>query len=119
MSDTGTYVASPQGLIKVSDEIPSLARPIYAPKGDLPHYDPSAQQHFQSKAHKRAWMQQNGLREGGLINPDKRLEGHWKNASKPSLSQRKERQAVQAMVQAQGGTEGLLAKFSKGVQHVG
>lgn len=75
MTQTGTYVLEPgQGLVKVSDAVPSLARPVYFNKGGVPSYDRSARRAFDSKAQKRAWLKAAGMREGGIINPKRRWD---------------------------------------------
>jgi hypothetical protein len=114
--NTGTYLATDNGLVKVSDAIPSLARPVYFNRGGVPNYDPSARRWFQSKEDKRLWLKENKLREGGIINPKKRLEGHYRNAAKPTATQRIRKQQAQQWVQSQGGTEGIITRLKqKGV----
>ena len=121
MSNTGTYVydAKAAQVVKVSDEIPSLARPVYFNKGGVPMYDASAQQSFDSKQEKRAWLQQHGLREGGIVNPDKRLEGHATNATRPSLTQKAQRQAKRAALQQQVTAAGGVMAFYDQLQQGG
>jgi len=111
MNQTGTYVSTKQGIVKVSDQVPSLSRPIWAPKGDLSHYDPSAKRVFESKADKRRWLKANGLREGGIINPDRRLEGHFRNSTKRRSTMNPDAKAWMAK---QGGTQGLLDRLQRG-----
>ena len=117
MSQTGTYVHLPgQGLVKVSDEVPCVThRDAWMPKGDVPYYDKSAQQKFESRAHKRRWLKRYGMKEGGVItSTDKRWEGPTRNATKPTFAQKKARQEAQARLAAQGGTAGLLQRVQSG-----
>lgn len=114
-NQSGTYRVQPGvGLVKVSEAIPSLARPVFAPKGDLPHYDPSARCRFESKKEKRRWLTRYGLREGGIIDPDTRLAGQWRNATKPSMESRKAREFSQAWIKRHGGAEGMLNRLQRG-----
>ena len=120
-SMTGTYVYEPgQGLVKISPPgfVPPLARMVYVPKGDVPHYDPSARTRFESKAQKRAWLKRHHLREGGIIRPDTRVEGHFKNRSRPSLEQQRNRLRRQDYIMQQGGTQGLLNRLQQQEAHV-
>jgi hypothetical protein len=117
MSQTGTYVLEPgKGLVKVSPEgyVPNLASSVYVPKGDVPHYDPSARVRFDSKAQKRQWMKRWGLKEGGLIrNTDQRLDfSQVRNAKQPSVTAQAQRARNAAWVRSQGGTEGLLQRLA-------
>ena len=116
MNQTGTYVYAPgQGLVRVSPPgyVPPLARPVYAPKGDLPHYDRSARCKFESKAEKRAWLKRWGLREGGLItNPDKRWEGTTRNSAQRSWESKRDSAKRRTYIQSQGGVNGLLDKIA-------
>lgn len=73
MSFTGTYAVRNGKLTKISDSIPNLQRPVYF-KGDTPYFDKTARRTFNSKQEKRKWLKENGLREGGIINPDKAPE---------------------------------------------
>jgi len=115
MTQTGTYVLCPgQGLVQVSREIPRIASSVWMPKGDRPHYDPSARCRFESKADKRAWMSRYGLKEGGLItNPDKRWDGPTKNARKISWQRQQERARFTDWVKTQGGVTGLLDRAQR------
>lgn len=114
--NSGTYLATESGLVKVSDAIPSLARPVYFNRGGVPTYDPSARRWFQSKEDKRLWLKENKLREGGIIKPDSRLDGHYRNRPKPTADQRRRSMESKARVASQGGTEGVIARLKhKGV----
>lgn len=51
-------------------------RNAWMPKGDLPYFDHSARRVFQSRAEKRRWLTQHGMREAGeCYNPDKAPDG--------------------------------------------
>ena len=71
MNKTGHYVFRDGNLVKISDDIPSLQRPVYFNRGGVPYFDKSARRVFNSKQEKREWLKKNGLREGGIINPNK------------------------------------------------
>ena len=73
MSLTGTYAVVDGKVTKVSGEVPTLSRPVYFNKGGVKEFDRTARRTFESKHEKRAWLKQNKLREGGIINPDKQL----------------------------------------------
>ncbi len=113
MSITGSYAYVDGQWQKISDDIPTLARPVYFNKGGVPAYDPSARRTFESKQEKRQWLKQHGLREGGIINPDKRLEGHFRNATKPSYQAKVAARQRQAWIAQQGGTQGLLNRLQQ------
>lgn len=115
MSNTGTYTYIPgEGLVKISDDVPRLARQVWMPKGDVKYYDKSARQWFHSKAEKRQWLNANKMREGGIItNPDKRWDGPTRNRTKPTLEQRAAKRRAQEWVQSQGGTAGLLNRLQQ------
>ena len=119
MNHTGHYTYQPgQGWVKVDEEIPTLARPVYVPKGDLPNYVPSARRQFESKAEKRQWLKANHLREGGIItNSDKRWNGPTRNATKPSWDAQKAQAQRHTYIQSQGGTQGLLDRIQQGKGH--
>jgi hypothetical protein len=71
---------------------------------------------FESKEHKRTWLKENKMREGGVItNTDKRWEGPVKNAHKynPTGEQKRLSVARKSYIQSQGGVNGLLDKFEK------
>ena len=110
---TGTYKFREGHWVRVSKEIPKIQCGVYFNKGGVPSFDPSAKRVHQSKADKRAWMKRHGLKEGGIINPDKRLEGSWLNASKPTFEQRKRKKVSQDWIVNQGGTSGLLDRLEK------
>ena len=111
MNHSGTYVHMPgYGIVKVSSDVPRLAPSCFVPKGDVKHYDRSALRTFYSKAEKRVWMKQWGLKEGGIVQPGKRWEGVSKNTRKPTAAQRQERTQMKAWVASQGGTQGLLKR---------
>lgn len=122
MNHTGTYMNIPgQGVVKVSEEIPSLTPAVYAPKGDIPHYDRSAMRQFESKADKRQWMQKYGLKEMGTVKPDSRWgwTGESKNPRKstPTSEQIRLRKISQDYVASKGGTEGLLKRIANQEGH--
>jgi hypothetical protein len=71
MSKSGTYAWNGKEVVKISDAVPELERGVYFNKGGVPYFDKVARRTFQSKQEKRAWLKSNGLREGGIINPDK------------------------------------------------
>lgn len=71
MNQTGHYEWINNKWQKVGDLIPAIERGVYFNKGGTPGFDKSANRTFQSKTEKRQWLRQNGLREGGIINPDK------------------------------------------------
>ena len=112
---TGTYAVVDGSVQKVSDSVPTLARPVYFNKGSVPRYDPSAQTTFESKEQKRQWLKSNGMREGGIITGTKRWDGPVKNAHKynPTGEQRRLSIARKSYIQSQGGVNGLLDKFEK------
>ena len=57
------------------NDIPAIGhtnkREAWMPKGNVKYFDRSANRWFHSRAEKRQWLTKHGLREGGLINPDK------------------------------------------------
>ena len=117
MSLTGTYLYVPgEGLVKVSDEVPRVThRDAWMPKGDLKYYDKSARRWFHSRSEKRQWLKEHKLREGGRITcTDKRWEGPTRNATKPTMAQKKARTERQAWLASQGGTAGLLKRVQAG-----
>ena len=56
------------------DEAPRVFRDAWMPKGDVPYFDKSARKTFYSRREKREWLKTHGLREGGIIHPNKPLE---------------------------------------------
>ena len=44
-------------------------RDAYCPDGG--YFDKSAKQYFHSKTDKRQWLARHGMREAGIVNPDK------------------------------------------------
>jgi hypothetical protein len=115
MNHSGTYVYEPgHGLVKISEAMPRLAASVFVPRGDVPHYDKGAMRHFESKAEKRQWMSQHGLKEGGIVTPGKRWEGHARNRGKISVQAKAAAQQRQAYIASQGGTQGLLDRIQQG-----
>jgi len=110
---TGTYAVIDGVVRKVSETIPTLERPVYMPKGDLPHYDPSAKRRFESKAEKRAWLKQYGLREGGIVTPGKRWDGPTRNSRKLSWERKQEKRKSQERIRAMGGVSALLNQLQQ------
>lgn len=49
-------------------------RDAWMPKGDLPYFDTAARRVFHSRAEKRGWLKAHGMREAGLVNPDRSPE---------------------------------------------
>ena len=118
MNQTGTYLHVPgQGWVKVSEAVPRIAPSCYVPKVDIPHYDRSAMRHFESKAEKRVWMKQYGLKEGGVVKPNGRIDGHWKSRPVASPAAKRAHRERQAKIQAQGGVNGLLDRIQQGRGH--
>ena len=119
MSHTGTYVYAPgQGLVKVSEAMPRLARPVYFNKGGVASYDASARTTFESKAQKRQWLQTHGLREGGIIHPDSRVDmGSVKNRGALSATARAAQARRQATIASEGGTLKLVERIQSGKGH--
>ena len=115
MSHTGHYeYVTGQGWVKTSEAIPTLESGVYFNKGNVPQYDPSARVCFESKTHKRQWMNQWGMKEGGIItNPDQRWDGPSKNRVKPSWHQQHAKARAKAWVVSQGGTAGLLDRLAR------
>ena len=111
MSSTGTYVLTQHGLKKVSDAVPAIARPVFFNKGGVPSYDPSARRMFNSKQEKRVWLKENGLREGGIINPDKPFGGKYQR--KISWVDKQASLKRQEWIKSQGGTSGLLNRLQQ------
>ena len=71
MSLSGTYAIIDGKLQRINADVPSLARPVHFNKGGLRYFDKSARREFHTKHEKRSWLKQHGMREGGIINPDK------------------------------------------------
>ncbi len=100
--------------MKLSDDVPHLASHVWTPKGDVPYYDKSLRMRIESKAHKRIVLKESGHKEGGIIrNPDKRWDGHVRNASKPTYAQRLASQKRHEWVSSQGGYEGIRRRIEK------
>ncbi len=116
MNRTGHYEYVPsRGWVKMGEEIPTLKRPVFFNKGNVPEYDPSARETFQSKDHKRQWLKDNHLREGGRItSPDRRWDGPTRNGTKPTMAQRAARKRSQEWIRAHGGAERLLTQWEQG-----
>ncbi|HAM40604.1 MAG TPA: hypothetical protein DCP69_04520 [Candidatus Omnitrophica bacterium] len=110
---TGTYAVVDGQVRKVSDSIPTLARPVYFNKGGVPSYDPSAKRTFQSKLEKRSWLKKYGLREGGIVVPGKRWDGPTHKATKLSWEKKQAHRQRQAFIQARGGVNGLLDRIQR------
>ena len=68
---SGTYKLVNGYLVRVSEHIPSLHRPVFFNKGGVRAWDRSANREFASKTEKRGWLKQHGMREAGIINSDK------------------------------------------------
>ena len=114
MNRTGHYKhVSGQGWVKTSEEIPTLAEGVYFNNGNVPHYDPSARVRFESKTHKRMWLQRYGMKEGGIVKPGRRWDDRSKNRSKPTGEQQQAKAKAKAWVVSQGGTNGLLDRLQR------
>lgn len=70
MNLTGTYAVANGKVMKLTDAIPSLKRPVPFNKGGTKEFDVSARRTFYSKQERRSWMIANKLRESGIIHPD-------------------------------------------------
>jgi len=69
MNKTGSYRWDGEKMIKFSDELPKIERPIYFNKGGTAYFDKTARRTFESKADKRKLLKDNKMREGGIVNP--------------------------------------------------
>ncbi len=65
MNKTGTYIFDEQTrqVIKVSDDIPSIPKEVWFPKGGTKYFDKSLQKEFSSKTEKRDYLKAHGLFE--------------------------------------------------------
>ncbi len=73
MNKTGTYIfdEKTRQVVKISDDIPTIPKDIWFPKGGHRYFDKSLQKEFYSKTEKRDYMKHSGLQELPQTESDK------------------------------------------------